>query len=565
MSRRYLYILVVSMAVFATLYFVISGAKKDHEQYLSEQHMSMEAQVHGVVEEVVNVIREKRQLLYFLSYVEKDRLSALSKNPENDEVFSSLHNVLEKYINYYATFTIADSQGKIILSKVPKFVGKTCRKDLQSFSKANINHVHGDAIVDYNPYIHSSKALNHYDIMVPFTDNEENRRVFFASFEAKEFADIMAKYELKNTTLALMRSEDEDRLEATAQGTRGVINEQRELNLSQQEVESIVIKKSIPETRFKVVAMPLPLTLFDDAYDKIHQKTALTVAFIILLWLIIIYFINRLEKEQSLHIQKIQDLNESLEERVTERTRSFEIARDEAITAKQMAVRANKAKSKFLSRMSHELRTPLNAIIGFSQLIKYRSGVDDSSKKDVELIHDAGQHLLVLIDEVLDLSKVESGRLVVSMEALELKKVLEECYSLFHPMAKDKGISLSFNTNVNYVIKADHTRLKQALLNLLSNALKYNRDKGSIEVSYAVQDDDKLEIMVSDTGRGISEEHLGSLFEPFERLGEEFGEVEGTGIGLTITRQLIELMGGKIDVESVVGKGKYVPNYLEVM
>jgi len=215
----------------------------------------------------------------------------------------------------------------------------------------------------------------------------------------------------------------------------------------------------------------------------------------------------------------------------------------------------NQAKSEFLSKMSHELRTPLNAIIAFSDLILYEKNLNPIFRKHIQHIYKAGGHLLALVDDVLDLARIESGKFTIKVKPVKLQEVLEECYSLIKPIALDAEVSLSFDTHVDYIVKADHTSLKQALLNLLDNAVKYNQRQGTITVSYEVKDNKRLRINIIDTGKGLNTKQQKQLFEPFERMGAELGKIKGTGIGLTITRQLINIMGGSVGVESTEDKG----------
>lgn len=215
----------------------------------------------------------------------------------------------------------------------------------------------------------------------------------------------------------------------------------------------------------------------------------------------------------------------------------------------------SQAKSEFLSKMSHELRTPLNAIIAFSDLILYEKNLSSALRKHIEHIYNAGSHLLALVDDVLDLARIESGKFSTETKPVKLQLVLEECYSLIKPIALDAGVNLYFETHVDFIVTANHTSLKQALLNLLSNAVKYNRQQGTITVSYDVIDDKRIRINIIDTGTGLSTEQQKQLFKPFERMGAEYSKIKGTGIGLTITRQLINIMGGTVGVESTKGKG----------
>ena len=231
------------------------------------------------------------------------------------------------------------------------------------------------------------------------------------------------------------------------------------------------------------------------------------------------------------------------------------------ISARDDAERANRAKSEFLSSMSHELRTPLNAILGFGQLLEYDTEVGPGQQESVSEILRAGRHLLELINEVLDLAKVEAGRLEVSIEPVEIRPVVEECLSLVRPIAAERAISLDITSadagDGQLTVRADRTRLKQVILNLLSNAIKYNRESGRVDVRIQCPEDAPgcVELEVADTGAGIPAERLEELFQPFHRLGAEIGNIEGTGIGLALARRLVELMQGRIEVDSSPGIG----------
>jgi PAS domain S-box-containing protein len=221
------------------------------------------------------------------------------------------------------------------------------------------------------------------------------------------------------------------------------------------------------------------------------------------------------------------------------------------------AEKANLAKSDFLSSMSHELRTPLSAILGFAQLMESGTPLPTvSQKRSIDQILHAGWYLLDLINEILDLSLIESGKLSLSLEPSSLSDVLLECQAMIEPQARKRGIGMRFPVFDRVCFVAgDRTRVKQVLINLLSNAIKYNREGGTVVVDFLESAPGRIRIRVTDTGEGLPAEKLAQLFQPFNRLGQEANAEEGTGIGLVVSRRLVELMGGVIGVESTVGTG----------
>ncbi|MEP7296115.1 MAG: PAS domain S-box protein [Burkholderiales bacterium] len=245
---------------------------------------------------------------------------------------------------------------------------------------------------------------------------------------------------------------------------------------------------------------------------------------------------------------------------VTERARldeALRLAHSELQAAKDEAERANRAKSDFLSGMSHELRSPLNAILGFAQLMDSGRPKPTPEQKDsVDQILQAGWYLLELINEVLDLSLIESGKLSLSPEPMALDEVLADCQAMIEPQARKSGIRVDFlRPRVPLFIRADRTRVKQIIVNLLSNAIKYNRVGGNVEVSCRAVAAGRVRMSFEDTGEGLAPTELAQLFQPFNRLGQQAGVEEGTGIGLVVSKQLVELMGGTIGARSTVGVG----------
>jgi signal transduction histidine kinase/ActR/RegA family two-component response regulator len=268
--------------------------------------------------------------------------------------------------------------------------------------------------------------------------------------------------------------------------------------------------------------------------------------------------IAREAQERARAQQEVMRLNEELEQRVHERTMQLELANSELELAIEEARAANQAKSAFLSSMSHELRTPLNAILGFAQILASNSMPTTPEQKTEFANHilKSGRHLLTLINEILDLAKVEAGALKLSMEAVGLAEILLECRTMIGPLAAARGIRVLFPDGEQAaLLRADRTRLKQVLLNLLSNAVKYNRDGGAVVVDVVAAGPQRLRLSVRDTGMGLDSGQMAALFQPFNRLGQEGGTQEGTGIGLVVTKRLVEMMGGEIGVTSSPGVG----------
>jgi PAS domain S-box-containing protein len=228
--------------------------------------------------------------------------------------------------------------------------------------------------------------------------------------------------------------------------------------------------------------------------------------------------------------------------------------------ARDGAEQANQAKSQFLSRTSHELRTPLNAVMGFAQLLEMNARLDGDDKESVDEILRAGRHLLELINEVLDISAVDSGQMTLALSPVSVSLLMDEALKLVAPLAHGRGVLLESTVlpENNYQVLADARRLKQVFLNLLSNAVKYNQPGGTAKVECGRTEagpTPSYRISVSDTGMGLSAEQLGRLFTPFDRLGAEQSGVEGTGLGLAYSKSMITAMGGTLGVESIVGHG----------
>jgi signal transduction histidine kinase/CheY-like chemotaxis protein len=271
------------------------------------------------------------------------------------------------------------------------------------------------------------------------------------------------------------------------------------------------------------------------------------------------YIVHRVEDvTEFVHLQASRSQAEAARIELVERSEKMEaeiLRRSQELQETNTQLRsANDAKNQFLSRMSHELRTPLAAIVGFGELLSF-TDLDEEKQAWVSMIRKAGAHLVSLVDEVLDLARIESGNVSISPELVPVRPVLVDAIDLMRPLADAHEVQILppvFSAGRGYV-HADHQRLKQVVINLLSNAIKYNRRGGEVRISVIGGRDDRVRITVEDTGIGIDEASLAKLFMPFERLDAAASGVQGTGLGLALSRNLVEAMGGKIGVESGPG------------
>ena len=266
---------------------------------------------------------------------------------------------------------------------------------------------------------------------------------------------------------------------------------------------------------------------------------------------------NNNDNHQAMAIIQDVSVRKHIEKGIRDYSRQLEQTKQALKFAYENAIAASNAKSAFLSHMSHELRTPLNAILGFAQILEM-DGEEHLTAQQLHNVRDilhAGDHLLGLITDVLDLAKIEKGKIDLSIEEINLREVITSCLTLVGQSAQARHIDIIDQTNnYEYIVRTDRRRLKQVLLNLLSNAVKYNRDNGSITLTYDLVGNQRVRLCIHDTGLGLDQEQLERLFIPFERLHKSL-HVEGAGIGLAITKQLVELMGGAIGVDSRVGEG----------
>ena len=310
------------------------------------------------------------------------------------------------------------------------------------------------------------------------------------------------------------------------------------LGLSSGAVSSHSFHKAAPYSFIFAALIPLLLRFIYEASELGYVMAAV-------LALCIVYLLGSSRRGCETTIENIKLRFEAIEKE------------HEVEESRREAEQANRAKGDFLSSISHELRTPMNAILGFSQILEMKMAEGETNRKFAKEITAAGNHLLTLINELLELSTIEAGKIELDIKDEHITPVIKECISLMMPLADERGITMTYNDEVasDFLVKIDAIKFKQALLNLISNATKYNDEEGSVTIETRVVENNYLRVTVTDTGKGLDEEQQKLLFNPFERIHAHKTDIEGTGIGLVITKRIIELMGGSIGVKSAKDQG----------
>ena len=348
-----------------------------------------------------------------------------------------------------------------------------------------------------------------------------------------KIVSVILPAQRKSVELA-MRGDDESLVQAKKIYYETVLPGQNQLILS---FQNMIEKqhKQIEKTTIKIVK---------SLYETKQSLMLLATVILFLIMVIAVLVTKKVKVIQS----ELERSRDELEQKVSVRTNELMLSRDEAESA-------NHAKSEFLSCMSHELRTPLTAILGFSQILEYDNSLKSEQQDSIQEIIKAGHHLLELINGILDLTKIESGHVDISLEPVQLDVLVSESISLATPMSEEYGITITAAEMDGCIVLADRIKLKQILLNLLTNSIKYNREQGKVRIHIDTAGKNTLRLIVSDTGHGIADEKIEDLFQPFNRLDAVNSKIEGTGIGLAITRHLVEMMGGQIGVDSDTGTG----------
>ena len=483
----------------ALLHTGIDNAARELELTLKELHRSIDLFTAGHIKLIEQLVRHPDD--YVLA----------------DKLVDTAHNIFPESF----AVTLVNSEGNLLIEDIDGLVGDVCKADLRKWIQKEPDTIR----------IHPNPVSYHFDIVRSLPLETNKKVLFFISILTEKITPHLFNHHIQGYQLILLNRKKQGLIEVTEKGGRDVIK--REFVLGEKEIDLITYRKHIQGTDWELVALPA-----QGGYVMPHLKTwKLTLIMMAGLFVFGLLVLKQLVSSETRLIRQTEELNKA------------------RITAEE----ANAAKSRFLSTVNHELRTPLNAIMGFTQLLQMddKQPLDSAQKDYIDEILKASKHLLELINEVLDLAKIEAGHVDLTIDTVSLSPAIEECYSLVQVLMVENEITLRPVDPAcqNLLVRADRKRLKQILLNLLSNAAKYNQVGGSVTVKCLPGNNNRVRISVTDTGQGIAPEHHEKLFEPFNRLEAENSDIVGTGIGLVITRQLVELMGGEMGVESSLGKG----------
>lgn len=451
------------------------------------------------------------------------------KDPEDEDLLNEMRHRVTRYVPGLLEYTVAGPDEVYAPDPLGTLIGDQCLADIHKFEERAI---HQEQAVKYNPYIHPQSGNYHFDMMVPWVNEEAGQQgVFFVSFPATQLQDLLKESQRDGHLMMISRTDLPRLIEATADGVRDTL--ERDFSLSDEEFNAIQFKQEIRDSRWVVYGSWTP-QLMDS-----HHRHVMIVALIILTGLLLfytlsIYVIVRLRRQEQLVLAQLE-------------------------TAKNVAEHASNVKSDFLSSMSHELRTPLNAVIGFCQVLRNHKAqpLSETQANWVTQIYNGGSHLLKLIDDLLQISRIEKGELDLHVETLAVSEILEDVVPMLEELAQERSVLITLKNPrqiMDAQVRVDRLRIRQVLLNLLSNAIKYNHEGGQVDI-YCTPKGQGFRLSITDTGIGIPKEKHGQLFQAFQRLGAEHTPVEGTGIGLVVTKNLVEMMGGELGFESEEGKG----------
>ena len=520
-SKNYLlFALLMLMSAALLLVWVSQTRVKDFRTY--HQSTARDATL-SVVEAVSQFVAEKKRLVELFGREKLDLIQRFVKEPQNEQFYSELQENIAAYFPNYFAFTVADANGTPYFVDFDGFVGESCKADIVHFAQTKM----------YKPRIHPNPEAYHFDIMASFGEGK-HAGILFISFHADILTSLLSSSQALGHELMLTYPQKQSLIEVTSDGARNHWLRD-DYRMSQQELNRILYQKPVPGTVWYATDLQKP-NLFKHFRNNIMTQSLITFSVFATIGLFTLIVIKKEENRR----EKIEH---------------------DLVIAKEQADIANTTKSEFLANMSHELRTPLNAIIGYSEMLE-EEAVDGGYKElapDIGQIKSAGRHLLSLINEILDLSKIEAGQMEIFLEEFNLRALADEVIATVQPLVEKNHNQLTLQCeDALGEIRSDTTKLRQILFNLISNASKFT-EQGNIAINIfreKVNEDEHIRINVKDTGIGMTEEQLSRIFQPFAQADSSTTrKYGGTGLGLAITQRFCEMLGGDITATSAPGKG----------
>lgn len=512
----------IVVVLLITTSMLLWGAYTREQEFMQSQRNLVENSVIGTSNQITQKIADLRQGIKLFAEKEKQLLKKIAENPDDLDSYDKLVDLAKaEFVNAVA-ITIANKEGDPYVEDFDGFILDICRKDIKAYS--NTRH-------PPNIFIHPNPLAYHFDIMVKVDIGLGEQSIFFMSFSPELITRILNNGELYSHKLTLIKNDSSGLIEITSKGARDMLPSDN-MRLSEKQHKNTIYSRPVLHTEWKLIDYPINDYLTRHL-QQIWSKTYYVIALLLLFSGVMLFLLSRVEK-------KAKSKTEA------------------AIRDKVAAEYANKAKSNYLANMSHEIRTPLTAIIGYGETL-LRS--DQSMKERVDAVNTiigSGEHLLNLINDILDVSKIEADKLILEQVKESPYKLINEVKSIIAGQANKKGVnfSIEYDFPLPKYIYSDYIRIKQILLNLCSNAVKFT-DKGYIRISMRYEQDmDRLYFIVQDSGIGMSEKYVQKVFDSFTQADSSTTrKYGGTGLGLTLSKQLAKLLQGNIDVDSKLGIG----------